>query len=160
VVDRREFVAESPYVTHRWPFAHPEDSRYLAGHCCEFALALKEVLPDAEPVGIGRNAVFPQHVALRLGSRFLDVRGILVEQDFREIAPERSYSIFSMDEDDLMGLAGFASLRAKKLKTALGPSGRAAERWISWASRVVDLSHQDFSAPMAADHGSSWGMRR
>lgn len=130
-----------PASTHRWPFAHPEDRRWLAEGCCSFALALSELVPDAVPVGLGRSRVFPQHVALRLGPLFLDARGVLVEPDFREIAPDVGFRTFEMDRDELLGLAGIASLPPKKRRTALGPAGRAAERWHGWACRAVDFAN-------------------
>jgi hypothetical protein len=54
---------------------------YLTGRCYDFALALAEKVPEPVFVAIG-NPRYPDHVGLRIGDRYADVRGLLSEGDF------------------------------------------------------------------------------
>jgi hypothetical protein len=54
---------------------------YLTGKCFDFALALAELIEHPVFVAVG-SPKFPDHVALRIGDRYADVRGILEEPEF------------------------------------------------------------------------------
>lgn len=49
---------------------------FLNGRCFDFALALHELIPDAEFIAVG-NPKYPDHVALRKRGVYLDVRGAI-----------------------------------------------------------------------------------
>src|SRR3546814_14658592 len=63
------------------PSIEPWKMPWLKGHCFDFALALAEITPDFEFVAIG-DTNFPDHVALRSGEHFVDIRGLLDEASF------------------------------------------------------------------------------
>jgi hypothetical protein len=54
---------------------------FLNGQCFDFALALAEQVRNPVFVAIG-NPDFPEHVALRIGDKYADVRGLLDEESF------------------------------------------------------------------------------
>lgn len=78
---------------------------FLSGGCYEFALALAEEFPDSQFVGIG-SPDFPEHVGIRIGDYFVDVRGVLNEEDFRAHL-KGDINILTQDQVALhCGLAG------------------------------------------------------
>jgi hypothetical protein len=61
--------------TERWMKA------FLAGCSFDFALALAERVPAPVFVAVG-NPGFPEHVGLRIGDCYADVRGLVTCQEF------------------------------------------------------------------------------
>src|SRR3546814_15501713 len=97
---------------------------WLKGHCFDFALALAEITPDFEFVAIG-DTNFPDHVALRSGEHFVDIRGILDDASF--LAHPTGMSLVQIRRQDVefnFGLSG------------LSPPYRGA-RQDAWASQAV-----------------------
>lgn len=78
--------------------------QYMRGQCFDFALALLEKLPDAELVGIGGM----EHVALRRGDFYYDVRGALTEADFRRGVRGGEGPIDPVTREDVAFQAGLA----------------------------------------------------
>ena len=79
---------------------------YLTGKCFDFALALD--LPEAELVCVG-DLSMPEHVGLKVGEAFVDVRGILTETEF--VAHHAGFPLVAIGRDQVefhCGLSGYA----------------------------------------------------
>jgi 8-oxo-dGTP pyrophosphatase MutT (NUDIX family)/GNAT superfamily N-acetyltransferase len=73
---------------------------WLMGKCHEFALALSSLMPDAQFVAIG-NAMF-EHVGLRRGDTYYDVRGAMDKAQFAELFGSNENSIHDVSREQIM----------------------------------------------------------
>jgi 8-oxo-dGTP pyrophosphatase MutT (NUDIX family) len=73
---------------------------WLTGKCHEFALALSTQMPDAQFVAIG-NAML-DHVGLRSGNTYYDVRGAMTKQQFAELFGSNENSVHDVTREQVM----------------------------------------------------------
>ena len=114
-----------------WPGFGRDTRRYMQGHCCDLAVALQEIRPGAEIVGIGGSRRFTDHAAVRVGGLYLDARGLSDEEGFREGLGAGDGEIFAMTRDDALGQMGLAHMavpRSPDLSRARSVA-RALDRW-------------------------------
>lgn len=114
-----------------WPEFGRELHRYMRGNCCDLAVALGELLPGADLVGIGGTPRMSDHVAVRVGGLYLDARGLSDEAGFREGLASSDAAIFALTRDDALGQIGLAHMerpRSPELTKARSVARRLA-RW-------------------------------
>jgi RNA:NAD 2'-phosphotransferase (TPT1/KptA family)/8-oxo-dGTP pyrophosphatase MutT (NUDIX family) len=80
---------------------------WLTGHCDEFALALHDRMPDAEFVAIG-GGMF-EHVGLRKGDGYYDVRGKLTLDNFVALFGYNAGQVHPVSREEVMRSGGYAS---------------------------------------------------
>jgi hypothetical protein len=114
-----------------WPEFGRELRRYMQGNCCDLAVALSELVPGGNLVGIGGTPRMSGHVALRVGDLYLDARGLSDEAGFRGGLADAEGGIFPMTRDDALGQIGLAHMehpRSPELTKARSVARRLA-RW-------------------------------
>jgi RNA:NAD 2'-phosphotransferase (TPT1/KptA family)/8-oxo-dGTP pyrophosphatase MutT (NUDIX family)/ribosomal protein L32 len=73
---------------------------WLTGKCHEFALALSSLMPDAQFVAIG--GVMFEHVGLRKGDTYYDVRGAMTKDQFTELFGSNANSVRDVSLEEVM----------------------------------------------------------
>jgi hypothetical protein len=81
--------------------------RFLRGSCSDFALALAERFPAGQFVALG-DARFSEHIGLRVGDVFYDVRGAMTEAEFQAGYPD--LPLIDVERNDVTQQCGLASV--------------------------------------------------
>jgi hypothetical protein len=92
----------------------PDLVRYMNGFCPDFALALLTLLPnpqEAELVCLGPDINGYDHVGVRLGDRYLDVRGSLSAEEFVDDG-HGSYDVADIELAHIEAVEGILGLQA------------------------------------------------